>query len=116
MAPGARVDVDELARRLDVSPTPVREALAIGSPGGSPHDPGVRGPHRGGEPFGVQTITEHQAVVEALVAGDVAGAGAAMTAHLEIARARLLDRTWGTGCSGRGCGAAWGDLAWPQRR
>ena len=28
IAPGARVNIDELARQLDVSPTPVREALA----------------------------------------------------------------------------------------
>src|ERR1044071_4865114 len=44
------------------------------------------------QPFGVQTITEHRAIVDALVARDEAGASAAMTAHLEIARARLLDR------------------------
>src|SRR3712207_531109 len=28
IAPGARVNIDEIARQLDVSPTPVREALA----------------------------------------------------------------------------------------
>src|SRR5689334_23798590 len=28
MKPGARVNIDEIARQLDVSPTPVREALA----------------------------------------------------------------------------------------
>jgi DNA-binding GntR family transcriptional regulator len=44
------------------------------------------------QPFGVQTITEHRAIVAALVARDEAGARAAMTAHLEIARTRLLDR------------------------
>ena len=44
------------------------------------------------QPFGVQTITEHRATVEALVAGDAVGASDAMTAHLEVARARLLDR------------------------
>ncbi|MDX8051089.1 GntR family transcriptional regulator [Lentzea sp. BCCO 10_0798] len=44
------------------------------------------------QPFGVQTITEHRAIVDALVARDEAGASAAMTAHLEIARTRLLDR------------------------
>jgi DNA-binding GntR family transcriptional regulator len=44
------------------------------------------------QPFGVQTITEHRAIVDALVAGDSDGARDAMTAHLEVARARLLDR------------------------
>ncbi|GLY47228.1 GntR family transcriptional regulator [Lentzea sp. NBRC 102530] len=44
------------------------------------------------QPFGVQTITEHRAIVDALIAGDPEAASAAMTAHLEIARARLLDR------------------------
>ncbi|MET9632535.1 GntR family transcriptional regulator [Lentzea sp. NPDC006480] len=44
------------------------------------------------QPFGVQTITEHRAIVDALIAGDSAAAGAAMTAHLEVARSRLLDR------------------------
>jgi DNA-binding GntR family transcriptional regulator len=44
------------------------------------------------QPFGVQTITEHRAIVDALVARDKVGARRAMTAHLEIARSRLLDR------------------------
>jgi DNA-binding GntR family transcriptional regulator len=44
------------------------------------------------QPFGVQTITEHRAIVEALVAKDKVAARKAMTAHLEIARDRLLDR------------------------
>ncbi|MGI5500394.1 GntR family transcriptional regulator [Lentzea sp. CA-135723] len=44
------------------------------------------------QPFGVQTITEHRAIVDALTARDPEAASAAMTAHLEIARARLLDR------------------------
>ncbi|MFI6094437.1 GntR family transcriptional regulator [Lentzea sp. NPDC051213] len=44
------------------------------------------------QPFGVQTITEHRAIVGALVARDEEAASRAMTAHLEIARNRLLDR------------------------
>ncbi|MGW4210662.1 GntR family transcriptional regulator [Lentzea sp. NPDC004789] len=44
------------------------------------------------QPFGVQTITEHGAIVDALIARDPEAASAAMTAHLEIARSRLLDR------------------------
>ncbi len=44
------------------------------------------------QPFGVQTITEHRAIVDALVARNELAAHAAMTAHLEIARDRLLNR------------------------
>lgn len=44
------------------------------------------------QPFGVQTITEHRAIVAALVSQDAAAARDAMTAHLEVARSRLLDR------------------------
>jgi len=44
------------------------------------------------QPFGEQTITEHRAIVEALIAGNPAGARKAMTDHLEVARDRLLDR------------------------
>ena len=44
------------------------------------------------QPFGVQTITEHRAIVDALVARDELAAHAAMTAHLEIAKDRLLNR------------------------
>lgn len=44
------------------------------------------------QPFGVQTITEHRAIVAALVSQDAVAARDAMTAHLEVARSRLLDR------------------------
>ena len=44
------------------------------------------------QPFGEQTITEHRVIVEALIAGNPAGARKAMTDHLEVARDRLLDR------------------------
>ena len=44
------------------------------------------------QPFGEQTITEHRAIVDALIAGNPAGARKAMTDHLEVARDRLLDR------------------------
>ncbi|MEV6828352.1 GntR family transcriptional regulator [Amycolatopsis sp. NPDC051102] len=44
------------------------------------------------QPFGEQTITEHRAIVDALIAGNPAGARQAMTDHLEVARDRLLDR------------------------
>ncbi|HKN51608.1 MAG TPA: GntR family transcriptional regulator [Amycolatopsis sp.] len=44
------------------------------------------------QPFGEQTITEHAAIVDGLVAGDPKAARDAMAAHLEIARDRLLSR------------------------
>jgi DNA-binding GntR family transcriptional regulator len=44
------------------------------------------------QPFGEQTSTEHRVIVDALVAGDPAGARQAMTGHLEAARDRLLTR------------------------
>lgn len=44
------------------------------------------------QPFGEQTISEHRVIVDALVAGDAAGARKAMTDHLEVARDRLLSR------------------------
>lgn len=44
------------------------------------------------QPFGEQTIAEHRTIVDALVAGSAAGARKAMTAHLEVARDRLVSR------------------------
>jgi DNA-binding GntR family transcriptional regulator len=44
------------------------------------------------QPFGEQTIAEHRVIVDALVAGNAAGARKAMTDHLEVARDRLLSR------------------------
>lgn len=44
------------------------------------------------QPFGDQTISEHRVIVDALVAGNGAGARKAMTDHLEVARDRLLSR------------------------
>jgi DNA-binding GntR family transcriptional regulator len=44
------------------------------------------------QPFGEQTIAEHRTIVDALVAGSAAGAREAMTAHLEVARDRLVSR------------------------
>ncbi|MBE1498313.1 DNA-binding GntR family transcriptional regulator [Amycolatopsis lexingtonensis] len=44
------------------------------------------------QPFGEQTITEHRAIVDALIAGNAVAARKAMTAHLEVARDRLLSR------------------------
>ncbi|MPZ79847.1 MAG: FCD domain-containing protein [Actinophytocola sp.] len=41
------------------------------------------------QPFGEQTIVEHRAIVEALVAGRPDQARQAMTHHLETARDRL---------------------------
>jgi DNA-binding GntR family transcriptional regulator len=44
------------------------------------------------QPFGEQTISEHRLIVDALIAGNAAGARRAMTDHLEVARDRLLSR------------------------
>jgi hypothetical protein len=44
------------------------------------------------QPFGEQTIAEHRALVDALVAGKAAQARKAMTHHLETARNRILSR------------------------
>ncbi|WP_326946524.1 GntR family transcriptional regulator [Amycolatopsis sp. NBC_01307] len=44
------------------------------------------------QPFGEQTIAEHRTIVDALVAGSASGARKAMTAHLEVARDRLVSR------------------------
>ncbi|WP_410673097.1 GntR family transcriptional regulator [Amycolatopsis sp. cmx-4-68] len=44
------------------------------------------------QPFGEQTISEHRLIVDALIAGNAAGAREAMTGHLEVARNRLLSR------------------------
>ncbi|WP_328444428.1 GntR family transcriptional regulator [Amycolatopsis sp. NBC_00438] len=44
------------------------------------------------QPFGEHTIAEHRTIVDALVAGSASGARKAMTAHLEVARDRLVSR------------------------
>ncbi|UOZ10273.1 GntR family transcriptional regulator [Amycolatopsis sp. WQ 127309] len=44
------------------------------------------------QPFGEQTIAEHRTIVDALVVGSASGARKAMTAHLEVARDRLVSR------------------------
>jgi DNA-binding GntR family transcriptional regulator len=44
------------------------------------------------QPFGEQTIAEHRTIVDALVAGSAARARKTMTAHLEMARDRLVSR------------------------
>lgn len=46
-----------------------------------------------GAQMGAQALDEHEAIVGAVVAGDSAGAAAAMRGHLERARARILGQT-----------------------
>lgn len=88
LTPRDRVNIDAVARDLEVSPTPVREALARLESELHAH----LHIHRLYFPYAQTGATseEHQRIAAAITAGDPDAAEAAMRAHLSEARSRHL--------------------------